>query len=191
MARNSNVQRALALVCIEAMSWGFFGCEATVDLEPLSAGCPKGQKACPVQGKTTCVGTDDADFGCSSPSCLSCGTLGLQHAIANCNAAGVCAVASCNIGYRHCTASASDGCETSYLSDNKHCGACNHLCQDEAHAKGACVSGNCTLQCATGFGDCNQTYLDGCEVDLTTDTANCGACRRACDAGRCAAGSCL
>jgi hypothetical protein len=42
--------------------------------------------------------------------------------------------------------------------------------------------------CVSGFDDCNGDPEDGCEVDLSSDTAHCGACRNACDT--CARGSC-
>jgi hypothetical protein len=54
--------------------------------------------------------------------------------------------------------------------------------------------------CLDAFTDCNGRPDDGCEVDLTTDLANCGACSKACGAiahgkpackaGMCAVGSC-
>jgi hypothetical protein len=30
------------------------------------------------------------------------------------------------------------------------------------------------LQCATGFGDCNQKAADGCETEIPKDKHNCG-----------------
>jgi tRNA A-37 threonylcarbamoyl transferase component Bud32 len=38
------------------------------------------------------------------------------------------------------------------------------------------------LACPPGFADCNGDRADGCEADLRGDSANCGACRRACSA---------
>jgi hypothetical protein len=53
--------------------------------------------------------------------------------------------------------------------------------------------------CLTGFGDCDADPTNGCEVDLTTDVASCGACAAACTLpgatpacvdGLCAVGAC-
>lgn len=45
--------------------------------------------------------------------------------------------------------------------------------------------------CAARFADCNRSLADGCEANLATDDANCGACGNACGAGlACQAGSC-
>src|SRR5688572_20534127 len=42
--------------------------------------------------------------------------------------------------------------------------------------------------CVSGFDDCNGEAKDGCEVDLSSDTAHCGGCGNACET--CARGSC-
>ncbi len=45
--------------------------------------------------------------------------------------------------------------------------------------------------CPAGFGDCNGVASDGCETDLTTSAAHCGACARVCvSPARCTAGTC-
>jgi FG-GAP-like repeat/Regulator of chromosome condensation (RCC1) repeat len=54
-----------------------------------------------------------------------------------------------------------------------------------------------TVTCAAGTADCNDNGLDGCEVDLTSSSSNCGSCGNACPAsetceqGVCAAASCF
>ena len=49
-----------------------------------------------------------------------------------------------------------------------------------------------TRSCGGGWEDCNDDLLtDGCESDVGKDTANCGACAKACSVGQiCAAGLC-
>jgi hypothetical protein len=56
-----------------------------------------------------------------------------------------------------------------------------------------------TITCQTGYADCNGTGTDGCETDLTSSAANCGACGNACSIpsgtaacvdSACAIGSC-
>jgi len=49
--------------------------------------------------------------------------------------------------------------------------------------------------CSGGFGNCNATAADGCEVNLATNTSHCGRCGNACVVGSnatatCAAGAC-
>lgn len=52
------------------------------------------------------------------------------------------------------------------------------------HASATCsADARCaTAACENGFGDCNRTPSDGCEVDLTSTDASCGACGVACGA---------
>src|SRR5690554_1537556 len=38
----------------------------------------------------------------------------------------------------------------------------------------------CAYACDSGFGDCNNDPSDGCEVDLSADTENCGTCGTVC-----------
>jgi len=45
-----------------------------------------------------------------------------------------------------------------------------------------CASGACTFTCNGGFGDCDGTASNGCETNLATSTANCGACGSVCPA---------
>lgn len=64
----------------------------------------------------------------------------------------------------------------------------------DAGSDGALEGGSAA--CRVGYADCNGDPADGCEVDLTEDPANCGACHHgcatnnatavACNAGRCA-----
>jgi len=77
------------------------------------------------------------------------------------------------------------------------CDACGNL----AHASNAtcstqttCTNAYCTscdgLTCDRTFANCNGDGLDGCEANLTSDAANCGACGHACASGSCSNGSC-
>jgi hypothetical protein len=54
-----------------------------------------------------------------------------------------------------------------------------------------CVNHLCGGQCDPGWADCNGNPADGCEVNVTSDAANCGTCGNACGAGRmCSGGAC-
>ena len=45
--------------------------------------------------------------------------------------------------------------------------------------------------CNPGFANCNNEAADGCEVNLNTDSSNCGSCGHICPAGTsCVMGSC-
>ena len=65
-------------------------------------------------------------------------------------------------------------------SDPANCGACGTSCA-RAHATASCAAGACTVgACDTGFDDCNASADDGCETELATSAAHCGACDAAC-----------
>jgi len=71
-------------------------------------------------------------------------------------------------------------------------GGASAMCSGIAHTTRVCISGVCSaVACETGFGDC--TFLTaGCETDLRTDPASCGACGRTCGVGGyCASGGCM
>jgi hypothetical protein len=62
-----------------------------------------------------------------------------------------------------------------------NCGACNHACS-APFASSACTARSCgILACNQGRADCDHAYLDGCEVNTTTDLNNCGGCGTVCN----------
>ncbi len=70
--------------------------------------------------------------------------------------------------------------------------AATDSCTAANASAGCAMDGACAVfACDFGYGDCNGDYSDGCEVDLTTDIANCGGCgytcggEAACNAGLC------
>ena len=98
-------------------------------------------------------------------------------------------------------------CSVDLRRDQNHCGACGHACvtMHPLHMSSRCVDGACALECLseprydaargdyvqTNFDDCNGVLDDGCEVDLFSDAANCGACGNACPGGApCIDGQC-
>ena len=109
---------------------------------------------------TTC---DDGLLCTTSDQCTA-GVCGGAPVV--CTAAGECqAVGTCDTGTGTCTNPAA--------SDGTSCTG-NHL------AGGKCQAGLCGGQCATGWGDCNGTFSDGCELDVSSDTFNCGSCGSSC-----------
>jgi hypothetical protein len=76
--------------------------------------------------------------------------------------------------------------------DIKNCGACGKVCLLANVLENACEAGECKIVgCKTGFFDCDGQAPNGCEVDSSTDAANCGACGQACAQVDNAAATCL
>ncbi len=49
-----------------------------------------------------------------------------------------------------------------------------------------------TLVCSSGYNDCDKNSANACEVNLKTDSKNCGACGKQCNSGySCKDGSCI
>ena len=128
----------------------------------------------------------------------NCGGCGIVCTAANgtpsCQA-GVCKVSACNAGFADCNGLAADGCEVNTNTSAGNCGACGSVCSNNNIASPVCSAGTCTGACNAGFGDCNgNKKTDGCEVNTTTSTSNCGACGNACTAPNgtpsCAASTC-
>jgi hypothetical protein len=94
---------------------------------------------------------------------------------------GNCEVALCTGAYRDCDSAPANGCEVNALSDLNHCGFCGLMCNSN-HGTPACVSGSCQIGCNTGWGNCNTDVKDGCELPLSADILNCGACGNKCEA---------
>jgi hypothetical protein len=125
--------------------------------------------------------------------CGSCGTAcGTANAVAACSA-GACSLA-CLPGYADCDGLNADGCETSVVLDVNNCGGCGLACAAPNGTPG-CAAGTCVVAaCNAGQADCNGQVSDGCEVDVTSDVNNCGACGNVCSAANgtasCVAGAC-
>ena len=84
-------------------------------------------------------------------------------------------------------------CTVNLKNDIDHCGACQTPCPQpprRMHGSYLCDEGQCRFVCAPLWADCNGTpdartpdADDGCETSIQDDPANCGACRKACEAG--------
>ena len=151
-------------------------------------------------GHGDCVTTAPDTNGCETDltglsNCGGCGNV--------CNAVNASAPAcdgtscsyTCNPGFGDCikVGANTDGCESS-TNTTASCGACGRGCSSTNTAVRSCAAGVCTSSCAVGFGNCSQPVApapdDGCEVDLTTSSTNCGACGRGCSANNAPAPSC-
>ncbi|MBX3213287.1 MAG: hypothetical protein KF850_14725 [Labilithrix sp.] len=94
----------------------------------------------------------------------------------------------CPIGQTWCD---SVGC-TDTAIDDTNCGACGNVCQGTdagpppPNMEYRCLQGKCAqLRCSSGRADCNgKIQEDGCEVDIVSDSKNCGACGNVCPPGQ-------
>jgi Lectin C-type domain/Domain of unknown function (DUF2341) len=105
------------------------------------------------------------DMGCAIP-----------NATATC-ATGQCVVDTCGTGLGNCDGNATD-CETS-LSTTSNCGACGAACnlpQAVESCGGTPGARVCEVAaCESGFGNCDDSSVNGCEVNFDTPQ-NCGGC---------------
>jgi hypothetical protein len=169
--------------CGNACSGGTPLCNRGPTGAACSSGCDTGEIRC---GGTCVNATTDVNH------CNACGAAcpGAVNARAVC-AAGRCGL-SCADGFGDCDGEATNGCESDTRVNVSHCGACGRACPMGPQTVGrTCTAGRCGAVCAAGFADCNGDPSDGCEVDLRTSDAHCGACGNACGTGRCASGACL
>ena len=113
-------------------------------------------------------------------NCGSCGTLcATPNGTPSC-VGSVCTIKSCNPGFADCDGNPSNGCEVSLSNDVNNCGGCGTACVTP-NGTPSCVGSVCTIgSCNPGFADCNGNPGDGCEVSLSNDFNNCGACGNSC-----------
>jgi hypothetical protein len=106
----------------------------------------------------------------------------------------VCAL-NCKRGTDECDGDLDTPCETNLLASSDNCGACGHVC-DLSHANSSCTGGVCQIEtCVKPWLRCNTDDGDGCEVNGSTDSLNCGSCGNVCPdfhgTPRCANSKCL
>ena len=138
--------------------------------------------------------------GCETASATDVNNCGLcgricapPHAQPKC-VGGVCALALCEAGWSDCNGNPADGCEVNTGGDKDNCGACGRVCS-AVNGTASCAAGVCGIACGAGFGDCNVDARDGCETNLNTSNASCGACGKSCGVAngvaQCAGGNCM
>jgi hypothetical protein len=113
-----------------------------------------------------------------------------------------CVGTECPAPYATCAEGPSFKCGQNLLTDPENCGACGASCVgfQPRHMSASCANGTCAYECLTVpddqgvnhvFKDCDGRLENGCEIDVTIDPANCGACGHACAAGvECLMGKC-
>jgi hypothetical protein len=134
----------------------------------------------------------ETDISKSIEHCGACGNACPQvaHGSKGCKA-GNCGVGACLAPHDDCNGSFADGCETDTANHVDHCGGCGKACGSIANGQKSCKNGKCIAACDTGFADCNAKLEDGCETNLMTDPASCGACGKTCKDPACFAGACF
>ncbi|MBW1809155.1 MAG: proprotein convertase P-domain-containing protein [Deltaproteobacteria bacterium] len=133
------------------------------------------------------IDTDPLHCGSCTQAC------DFPNAVNNC-LAGICEMGECLGNYIDCNTQTADGCEVDPLNDPQNCGGCEMVCS-LTHAIAACTAGQCRVaDCDDLWGNCDDDHSNGCEADVSNDTANCGYCNRACAADNatttCLAGDC-
>lgn len=173
-------RRLLVLLFLPALA----ACLPTSGPCKADDGCAKGFLCC--EGQCTDVQND-------SRHCGGCGTVcEVPNGVSSCRG-GSCQF-QCAPGFGNCNGDRGDGCEQSLTDAVTSCGLCGRACS-AVNAAPVCVASRCGLgACASGYADCNDDDLDGCEVDTRVDAAHCGACRAACSlphaSAGCAASAC-
>jgi hypothetical protein len=113
------------------------------------------------------------------------------HATRTCVSRG-CGYA-CDRGWGDCNGASGDGCEVDLNGTPTSCGLCGRLCSS-VNGTPTCTGGSCGIVCYPGFADCNGTPTDGCETNLQSNPASCGACGAVCTlpnaTAGCAGGTC-
>ncbi len=167
-SKNNDTPSCDAGKCVISCTSGFADCNANV-----------------VDGCEVDLNATAAHCGSCTQACAN------DHGGASCSA-GKC-VPSCLSGYDNCDGDPTNGCEANLTNDPTHCGSCAACSLPNATA--ACTNSSCTIAtCQPNTADCNGIASDGCETNLQTTAAHCGACTTACNStngtATCSAGTC-
>lgn len=57
-------------------------------------------------------------------------------------------------------------------------------CPTPSHASATCQGTTCSAVCVAGWGDCNNSMTDGCEINTKSNVLHCGSCDQACSTNR-------
>lgn len=110
----------------------------------------------------------------------------------NNNADCVNSACQCKVGYMNCNNNWSDGCEVNIYSDPMNCNGCGSVCNLPNVSTHICNLGVCNIGvCKWNYYNCDGIQSNGCEVNLNTDSNNCGSCNNKCNQNAyCSGGSC-
>ncbi len=154
-------------VCGYICSPGFFDCNGN-----------------PSDGCEVNVLTDNNNCGgCNLP----CFRPNAQTACVN----GVCQIVACNPGWGNCDGNPINGCETNLTNSVINCNACGLVCPNRPNSTPTCNAGVCGINCNPNFRNCDGNNVNGCEINILTDSNNCGNCGVVCPTGQtCVNGVC-
>lgn len=124
--------------------------------------CGKGKNAYCADIQTDVNNCGDCGVECGAPA----------NGIAVCQD-GVCGI-DCGTLYTDCSGECIDT-----MNDIANCGSCGNVC-NWSNGNPICVEGACDIICDIGYANCDLDASNGCETNLTSDTANCGYCLGAC-----------
>jgi len=100
------------------------------------------------------------------------------NAIVSCDSATGTISYVCVTGFIDGNGDSADGCEIDLSTDPLNCGSPGAAIPSPGtlNANWACVGGEAVItSCKSGFADGNLQTSDGCEINLSTDTKNCGS----------------
>lgn len=119
----------------------------------------------------------EADLSVSA-TCGACGTA-CSGATPACQMSAVDTYA-CVSGCSDPTPTLCSGSCVDVTSSPSNCGACDMACPTPPNTIATCTTSLCGTMCRSGFDDCDMVAGNGCEADLGTSVASCGACANAC-----------
>lgn len=168
----------VALLAGLALATGL-SCQLIVGLDGLSNGqCPSGQKPC----NGTCVSNSSTTYGCGSADCAPCVDTNVADFI--CDRNNACAPSQCVPNYKTCPDDTA-ACMTDLAHSADNCGSCGVHCSDRTNGIAGCAGGVCAIKsCNPPYEDCDHSYDNGCETNLSNDDRHCGECGHACAAGQ-------
>lgn len=146
-----------------------------------------------------------ADSGVCGPSQMRCdeSCVSLQSDPNHCGSCGnrcgasspVCSGGNCRPGCAMGEMDCGSGVCANLSNNTSHCGACGRACVAPSGGI-VCSMGRCGISgCPGGIADCDGMFANGCEINTTNDTNNCGACGMRCavpvgGSTSCVAGAC-
>jgi hypothetical protein len=142
------------------------------------------------------VNTQTSNTDCGSCG-NNCGALA-NVATTNCSGGG-CVIVTCDPGYDDCDGIVANGCEVNLNTSTGDCGSCGTDCGALPNVNvTSCSAGGCVIvTCDPGYADCDGIVGNGCEINIQTNTSNCGVCGTDCGAlpnvnsTSCSGGSCV
>lgn len=155
-----------------------------------ACGCTFGEIACFNGVFFSCVdpSTNDRHCGSCENACDPAPIDVEKNTFRGCFGGG-CGAVKCLPERGDCDGDASNGCETTLIS-NEHCGACGNACASEMECRyiqESFLSEELKCACAAGETFCQTGVKNGVSVgacyDLRSDIRSCGACGAACSTG--------